>query len=319
MKKYTFIFNLLVTGLLLLLSLNSQADSRKEFIRKYKHIAVREMERTGIPASITLAQGILESGCGESELAINANNHFGIKCHNEWEGKTYFMDDDEEDECFRKYKTPEQSWIDHSEFLTSRPRYAGLFNLPTTDYKAWAKGLKAAGYATNPKYAEMLIKIIEEEELYKYDHPVKRPTGAVPSITVDEFAESVSSQNRPGNVTYRNREEMRNGILCIEAMAGDSYGKIAQYYGIKLKKLLSYNDKKDSSLKVGQLIFLKKKKTRAARGYEFHRVKAGDNLYDISQQYGVRLKNLINYNYLTTDSPLTEGEKIFLRKRADIL
>lgn len=319
MKKYTFIFNLLVTGLLLLLSLSSQADSRKEFIRKYKHIAVREMERTGIPASITLAQGILESGCGESELAIHANNHFGIKCHNEWEGKTYFMDDDEEDECFRKYKTPEQSWIDHSEFLTSRPRYAGLFNLPTTDYKAWAKGLKAAGYATNPKYAEMLIKIIEEEELYKYDHPIKRPAGSIPSITVDEFAESVSSQNRPGNVSYRNREEMRNGILCIEAIPGDSYGKIAQYYGIKLKKLLSYNDKKDSSLKTGQLVFLKKKKTRAARGYEFHRVKAGDNLYDISQQYGVRLKNLVNYNYLTADSPLTEGEKIFLRKKADIL
>lgn len=319
MKKYTFIFNLLVTGLLLLLSLSSQADSRKEFIRKYKHIAVREMERTGIPASITLAQGILESGCGESELAIHANNHFGIKCHNEWEGKTYFMDDDEEDECFRKYKTPEQSWIDHSEFLTSRPRYAGLFNLPTTDYKAWAKGLKAAGYATNPKYAEMLIKIIEEEELYKYDHPIKRLAGSIPSITVDEFAESVSSQNRPGNVSYRNREEMRNGILCIEAIPGDSYGKIAQYYGIKLKKLLSYNDKKDSSLKTGQLVFLKKKKTRAARGYEFHRVKAGDNLYDISQQYGVRLKNLVNYNYLTADSPLTEGEKIFLRKKADIL
>ena len=122
------------------------ADKRKEFIRKYKHIAIREMERTGIPASITLAQGILESGCGESELAVNANNHFGIKCHETWNGDTYTMDDDTRNECFRKYKNIEQSWIDHSDFLTSRPRYAGLFSIPTTDYKAWAKGLKAAGY-----------------------------------------------------------------------------------------------------------------------------------------------------------------------------
>ncbi|NCE72319.1 LysM peptidoglycan-binding domain-containing protein [Odoribacter sp. Z80] len=277
------------------------------------------MERTGIPASITLAQGILESGCGKSELAVNANNHFGIKCHNGWEGGTYFMDDDEKGECFRKYKNPEQSWIDHSEFLTSRPRYAGLFNLPATDYKAWAKGLKAAGYATNPRYAEMLIKIIEEEELYKYDHTVKHTGGGTPSISVEEFAESIASQNRPGNISYRNREEMRNGIICIEAIAGDSFEKIARYYGIKLKKILAYNDKKDTSLKTGQLVFLKKKKNKAARGYEFHRVKRGDNLYDISQQYGVRLKNIINYNYLTADTPLTEGEKIFLRKKADIL
>ena len=133
------------------------ADKRKEFIRKYKHIAIREMERTGIPASITLAQGILESGCGESELAVNANNHFGIKCHETWNGDTYTMDDDTRDECFRKYKNIEQSWIDHSDFLTSRPRYAGLFSIPTTDYKAWAKGLKAAGYATNPQYATRVI------------------------------------------------------------------------------------------------------------------------------------------------------------------
>ncbi|WP_237566992.1 glucosaminidase domain-containing protein [Odoribacter sp. Z80] len=319
MKNSKFIFYTLPLGILLLLTLNTLAETRKEFIRKYKHIAIREMERTGIPASITLAQGILESGCGKSELAVNANNHFGIKCHNGWEGGTYFMDDDEKGECFRKYKNPEQSWIDHSEFLTSRPRYAGLFNLPATDYKAWAKGLKAAGYATNPRYAEMLIKIIEEEELYKYDHTVKHTGGGTPSISVEEFAESIASQNRPGNISYRNREEMRNGIICIEAIAGDSFEKIARYYGIKLKKILAYNDKKDTSLKTGQLVFLKKKKNKAARGYEFHRVKRGDNLYDISQQYGVRLKNIINYNYLTADTPLTEGEKIFLRKKADIL
>lgn len=317
MKNYRFIFKLLLINLLLFAFIHTNAESRKQFIHKYKNIAIREMERTGIPASITLAQGILESGCGESELAIQANNHFGIKCH-EWEGATYTMDDDERDECFRKYKNAEQSWIDHSEFLTSRPRYAGLFSLKTTDYKAWAKGLKAAGYATNPQYAEMLIKIIEEEELYKYDRLIKHPNGSTPTITVEEFAESVSSQPRPGNVSYRNREEMRNGIICIEAIPGDTFYKIANYYGIKLKKLLQYNDKTDSNLQAGQLIYLKKKKSKAARGYEFHRVKAGENLYDIAQKYGVRLKNLTHYNYLSSDSPLTEGEKIFLRKKTDL-
>ena len=308
----------IITLCLLLGTLNVLADSRKDFIRKYKNIAIREMERTGIPASITLAQGILESGCGKSELAINANNHFGIKCH-DWEGDTYHMDDDAEDECFRKYKNPEQSWIDHSEFLVNRPRYAGLFSLKTTDYKAWAKGLKAAGYATNPQYAEMLIRIIEEEELYKYDRNIQHPSNSPVTITAEQFAESVSSQTRPGNVSYRNREEMRNGIICIEIIPGDTFNKIANYYGIKLKKLLQYNDKTDTNLKPGQLVYLKRKKAKAARGYEFHRVKAGDNLYDISQKYGVRIKNLIRYNYLSADSPLTEGEKIYLRKKADLL
>lgn len=311
------IFKFIAIICLLSGALNVSAESRKEFIRKYKHIAIQEMERTGIPASITLAQGILESGCGQSELATNANNHFGIKCH-EWEGDSYTMDDDAADECFRKYKNAEESWIDHSTFLTSRPRYAGLFSLKTTDYKAWAKGLKAAGYATNPQYAEMLIKIIEEEELYKYDREIKQPTGTVPTITVKEFAESVSAQPRPGNITYRNREEMRNGIICIETVPGDSFDKIASYYGIKLKKLLQYNDKNSSDLKAGQVVFLKRKKTKAARGYEFHRVRAGECLYDIAQKYGVRLKNILNYNYLSEDSPLTEGEKIYLRKKADL-
>lgn len=317
MKNYKFIFNFILISTLVFAFSDIKADSRKEFIRKYKNIAIREMERTGIPASITLAQGILESGCGESELAINANNHFGIKCH-EWDGDTYTMDDDIRDECFRKYKNAEQSWIDHSEFLTSRPRYAGLFSLKTTDYKAWAKGLKAAGYATNPQYANLLIKIIEEEELYKYDRNIKHPTGSTLTITIEEFAESVSSKTRPGNTGYRNREEMRNGIICIEAIPGDTFDKIAGYYGIKLKKLLQYNDLKSTDLKAGQLVFLKRKKTKAARGYEFHRVKKGDNIYDIAQKYGIRLKNLLNYNYLSADSPLTEGEKIYLRKKADL-
>lgn len=304
---------------LLFSALQVSADSRKEYVRRYKDIAIREMERTGIPASIKLAQGILESGCGQSELAVNANNHFGIKCH-EWDGDTYSMDDDKRNECFRKYKNAEQSWIDHSEFLRSRPRYAGLFSLKTTDYRAWARGLKAAGYATSPTYADRLIGIIEEEGLQQYDRIIQHPTGeAAPVVPVKQAVNKKPEMiQQPAADSYRNREEMRNGILCIPTVEGDSFEKIARYYGIKLKRLLEYNDKDRAELEPGQLVYLKKKKTKAARGYEFHRVKAGDSLYDIAQQYGVRLKNLCRYNYLDPDSALTEGEKIFLRKKADL-
>lgn len=309
------ISHILIILLFSIVTLNTEGQSRKEFIQKYKHIAIREMERTGIPASITLAQGIFESGCGSSELSRQANNHFGIKCH-DWIGETYHMDDDAEDECFRKYESPEQSWIDHSEFLTSRPRYAGLFKLSATDYKAWAKGLKAAGYATNPHYAEKLIKIIEEEQLYQYDHKVKHPTGA-PAETIVATSNSASASSVT-SVNYHKREEIKNGILCIEIKKGDTFENIAKYYGIKLKKLLAYNDKKDSSLMVGQYVFLKRKKSKAARGYEFHRVKKGENLYLISQMYGVRLKSLVAFNYINADTALEEGEKIYLRSRAGL-
>lgn len=292
-----------------------RAETRKEFIKRYKHIAIKEMERTGIPASIKLAQGILESGCGESDLSCQANNHFGIKCH-DWTGPSYQMDDDTANECFRKYKSPEQSWVDHSTFLTTRPRYSSLFDIPTTDYKAWARGLKAAGYATNPVYAEKLIKIIEEEELYRFDHLVTKPGGH--SISAEEYAESTSPQSRPGKISYKKREEMRNGILCIEVQEGDSFEKIAHYYGIKLKKLLQYNDRQYTDVETGQIIYLKSKKSRAARGYEFHRVKEGDSLYEIAQMYGVKMKNLKKYNYLDEESQPVEGEKIYLRGKAPL-
>ena len=296
------------------LTLTLFAQSRKDFIRKYKHIAIKEMERTGIPASIKLAQGILESGCGGSPLSTEANNHFGIKCH-DWIGPGFHMDDDEADECFRKYKNPEQSWIDHSEFLLSRPRYASLFKLEATDYKGWARGLKAAGYATNPKYADMLIKIIEEEELYQYDHRVKHPT-AGEQIRVSAIEKASDPNPVTTTINYRKREEMRNGIICIEIKEGDSLEGIARYYNIKLKKLQAFNDKQDSNLQIGQYIYLKKKKSRAAKGYEFHRVKNGDTLYLISQMYGVRLKSLVKYNYINSNTPLVEGEKIYLRSKA---
>ena len=213
--------------------------SRKAFIKKYKDIAIEEMDRTGIPASIKLAQGILESGCGKSQLAINANNHFGIKCHN-WNGPSFTMDDDKRNECFRKYRNPEESWIDHSEFLLTRPRYAFLFDLPKTDYKGWAKGLKKAGYATASDYAQKLIKIIEEEELYQFDRPGKK-IRPIPNELNYQLGESKNYQSR---VVYINK------IPSVKVKEGDTFESIAQYFNIPLKKLLKSTNRPKSLRKL---------------------------------------------------------------------
>lgn len=281
-------------------------DSRKTFIKKYKSIAMQEMDRTGIPASIKLAQGILESGCGGSKLAINANNHFGIKCHN-WNGASFIMDDDSRNECFRKYRNPEESWVDHSEFLTSRPRYASLFKLSKTDYKGWAKGLKKAGYATAPDYAQKLIKIIEDEELYQYDKPGKKRH--VPN----ELNYKINNTQN-----YQSRVVYINNIPCIKVKEGDTFEGIAQYFGIPLKRLLAYNDKNELSIRNGMHIFLKKKKNKAPKGYTFHKCKPGDTMYMISQIYGIKLAKLLQYNYMENGDKPQPGEMISLRGSAQL-
>lgn len=282
-------------------------DSRKVFIKKYKNIAVEEMDRTGIPASIKLAQGILESGCGTSRLAENANNHFGIKCHN-WNGPSFTMDDDSADECFRKYKNPEESWVDHSDFLLSRPRYASLFELAKTDYKGWAKGLKKAGYATAPDYAQKLIRIIEEEELYEFDRP-GRKFHRIPNELNYKLSESKNYQSQ---VVYL------NNIPCIKVKEGDTFEGIAQYFGIPLRKLLAYNDKNELSIKNGMHIFLKHKKNKAPKGYIFHKAKAGDTMYMISQTYGIKLGKLLKYNFMENGEKPQVGEMISLRGAAQL-
>lgn len=281
-------------------------DSRKTFIKKYKSIAMQEMDRTGIPASIKLAQGILESGCGSSKLAINANNHFGIKCHN-WNGASFIMDDDSRNECFRKYRNPEESWVDHSEFLTSRPRYASLFKLSKTDYKGWAKGLKKAGYATAPDYAQKLIKIIEDEELYQYDKPGKKRH--VPN----ELNYKINNTQN-----YQSRVVYINNIPCIKVKEGDTFEGIAQYFGIPLKRLLAYNDKNELSIRNGMHVFLKKKKNKAPKGYTFHKCKPGDTMYMISQIYGIKLAKLLQYNYMDNGDKPQPGEMISLRGSAQL-
>ena len=271
--------------------------ARKEYIEKYSDLAVKEMQRTGVPASISLAQGILESNSGRSDLAVKAKNHFGIKCH-EWTGKGFYMDDDAENECFRHYDNVEQSWRDHSDFLRTRPRYAFLFAYNITDYKSWARGLKSAGYATSPTYAETLIKIIEEEKLYYYDSPKD-----VQQIVIYD------------PVAYPNRVEVINGVECIEARNGDSFTKIANFYGIKLKRLLKYNDKAHDDLRAGDLVYLKSKRRKAASGYPYCRVREGNTIYQIAQRYGVKIKSLIKYNNYTPLTVLVPGEKVYLRSK----
>ena len=275
-------------------------DNRKTYVQKYKNIAIQEMNRTGIPASIKLAQGILESGCGNSFLSVKGNNHFGIKCH-DWTGQVVYMNDDSPNECFRKYKKPEESWIDHSEFLTSRPRYAALFKLAPTDYRGWAHGLKQAGYATNPRYAELLIGIIEDEHLYVYDQK------EIKELKESKELKELSFSAKKRALTYV------NNIPCIQTEQGDSFKSIAQNFDVPLRKLLKYNDKREISILLGMNVFLKKKKNNAAKGYDFHKTKEGETLYLISQQYGIKLSRLVKYNHMEVTVKPQTGEWIALR------
>lgn len=235
-----------------------------QYIRTYSGIAVSEMQRSGVPASITLAQGLLESRAGQSELAVAANNHFGIKCHNDWKGEMLFHDDDEAGECFRVYDDPQASFVDHSDFLRYRDRYQPLFKLKTTDYKGWAKGLKKAGYATDPKYADKLIRLIEQYELYRFDSPVvveepeiliadkpkSRPAGAI------EYREDYSFPT--GRTVY-----VKDKAEFVYSLYGESYESIAREYNLFLKEILRYNGLRESRpLEPGTPVYLTKPRKR---------------------------------------------------------
>ena len=294
--------------------------STEEYIEMYQDIAIRKMKEYGIPASITLAQGILESGSGNSRLAREANNHFGIKCHKDWTGKTYTMDDDEKDECFRKYKDPEDSFRDHSLFLTQRGRYSFLFDYDITDYKSWAHGLKKAGYATNPKYPQLLISIIERYNLQAFDTGKKREKKD--KTTVDEkstekrlsFADlatekSVLYESIEGRKVYEN-----NGVPFIVVEDGDTFVEIAEEFEIYSWQLYKYNElNKKYVLQPGEILYLEKKRRKAAREFKTHTVDYGENLRYISQLYGVRLKRLAKMNDLYINGNLPVGTKLKLR------
>jgi len=295
----------LVFVFVVLLALPSQMlisqnrDYRAEYIKKYEQTAVREMKRSGIPASITMAQALLESGNGRSDLALTANNHFGIKCHLTWEGNRFYYDDDALDECFRAYKKVKDSYEDHSLFLMTRSRYDFLFDLDPTDYKAWSRGLKKAGYATNPKYADMLIKIIEDNELYKLDRmiPVNRKSD---SKIVLKNEPTVLPQSIPGQKIYT-----RNRIKFVVAKVNDDIRSLTKQYDMLRWEIRKYNElQKKGDIQQGQIIYLQPKRKQAARGYDIHYVQEGDSWYSISQHYGIKLKKLYKRNNAQAGTPV---------------
>ena len=270
--------------------LNFAQSHRENYIAQYKAVAIREMKLYNIPASITLAQGILESGDGQSRLATKANNHFGIKCHNDWTGKKIYHDDDKKNECFRSYKHAEESYRDHSIFLSTRSRYAGLFELDRTDYKGWAKGLKKAGYATSPTYASALINLIETWELHQYD-----------------------LEGLEGNILPEERIlSLANGSKYVVLEEGETLEEIAKTYKRCLDKILRYNDiSYEAVVQPGDKIFVRNKKKKGAQKY--YKVAAGETMHSISQKTGVRLKWLYKRNRKSVGWQPQAGETIRLR------
>lgn len=282
--------------------------SRSQYIDLYKDAAMAEMLRSGVPASITLAQGILESGDGNSPLAQYANNHFGIKCHKGWEGETFIQDDDARNECFRKYYSVSESYHDHSEFLRGRDRYSKLFELKITDYKGWAHGLKKAGYATNPKYPALLIRLIEDHELDQFDKVSKRPTRAAKKKEAPPVAK-VQKQKESRSIKIHD-----NNIKFVIAKSGDSIEKIARAFELGPWQIRKYNDlSKGAAIASGDIIYLQPKRNKA-KGKKFHKVRKGESMRDVSQAYGVKLKKLYDYNGMAEGEAPRPGKKLKLSK-----
>ena len=328
---YSVIF-LLLMGITTL-----QAQSRQtpeEYIARYKHIAIDHMERYGIPASITMAQGILESDSGNSRLAKSSNNHFGIKCKKDWTGDRVYHDDDAKGECFRAYDSVEESYQDHADFLDQSPRYDSLFAYSATDYRSWARGLKAAGYATAPDYAQRLTKIIEDNQLYLLDRDggadlYAEHLKAEQGLTA-EFADN-SSVNTPtaieGGLTpnnYRVAEKMYNGYSVysnnrthyVIARNGDTFKQIATTFGLTERTLRKYNeiDKNSTAEPIqGEPIYIERKQARWMGNARRHTVRHDETLLSLSQEYGIRLKKLATMNKLKPQDELHAGQEIRLK------
>ncbi len=337
----TLIFNVVTANAQKLDSTNIIA-----YIKLYKNIAINEMKRSGIPASITLAQGIHESSFGTSYLAKNTNNHFGIKCKETWTGKTFKYTDDAPNECFRVYDNVEESYKDHTEFL-KRPRYTSLFLLDKYDYKGWAAGLKKAGYATNPKYAPILIKTIEDFQLYAFDKGVnpsymntEMPViieendeiedKVIEVIVIDNKEENNQNikteivktsvevaQQKPNFSNPVNKTITKiNNVKSVKFYNGETLDLIANAMNVEKADLLSYNDITDESqIKVGQTIFIQEKKK--SNSEETYKVKQEDNIWSISQKKGVRLSSLLKLNKLEVGEEPAAKETISLKKKAD--
>lgn len=272
------------------------------YIDQYKDLAIEQMLKYNIPASITLSQGLLESGAGRSWLTKSSNNHFGIKCHG-WTGRRVFHDDDERGECFRAYDNPRQSFEDHSRFLATQSRYARLFNYSRTDYKSWARGLKQCGYATNPQYASKLIQIIELYNLNQYDKAKKFDQFMVKHSTEDGVAPD-------GNFHVI---KAYNKNYYVIARKGDSFQSLSKELCIGKRKLAKYNERSyKEELAAGDVIYLKKKRKKTTKEYKNrpHIVQNGESMYLISQKYGIRLSSLYKKNHLSPDYQIKVGDKL---------
>lgn len=308
-------------------AMGQERQTREEYVERYKAIAIAHMERYGIPASITMAQGILESDSGNSRLSTSSNNHFGIKCKKSWRGDRVFHDDDAKGECFRAYPSVEASYQDHADFLDQSPRYDSLFAYPSDDYRSWARGLKACGYATAPDYAERLVKIIESMKLYLLDKEnggkiymaAKRANAntegwfesntASPDEQINPNAFRVTVNSHKGYGIYRS-----NHTFYVVAKEGDTYQKIGEVFHISARTLEKFNDvAKGTQLHKGDIVYIERKKTQWLGNVMQHKVVREENLYSLSQSYGIRLKSLMKLNHLREGNDVKKGEIIRLK------
>lgn len=318
--------------------LAQRAEIIAGYIAQYQQFAIEEQIRTGVPASITMAQGIHESGAGLGELAIKSNNHFGIKCKNTWTGDKVYHDDDEKGECFRSYHSVEASFRDHSDFIRSGARYSFLFTLNPMDYAGWANGLKQAGYATNPKYPQVLIRLIEENNLAALTETAmlqdeNKPIGltAASSSSPNDNKEALHpaasgkqvetvERKTPGNITEKSASAPLpifkvNHCRGVLAVAGSSLFSIAKQHGIKLANLLEYNDMgPNDKLAANQIIYLEPKRKKGNN--KVHEVKKGESPWQISQLEGIRLDKLLEFNRLSKNAKLKTGQLVYLKGSA---
>lgn len=306
-RKYRNIYPVLLFLTCLFYSGQLSAQHRlriyQDYIEDHSAIAIRNMNDYKIPASITLAQGLLESGAGKSDLARRSNNHFGIKCHRGWRGESVYAADDTPNDCFRKYKKVADSYEDHAQFLTSGSRYSNLFNLSITDYRGWARGLQNSGYATDRAYANKLIKLIEDYELYRFDDKNYRK-GMSRKQKEEIKREEISQAN------WTHQPYKTHGLIYVVARKGDTFAGIANEFGFKEKKLLKFNDVPEGfPLNDGDIVYFEKKKSRADLPYTQHVVQIGESMHSISQKYGIQLRNLYrlnkkNYYYIPEEGDL---------------
>lgn len=343
MKKLIVIFSILIIS-------NFQAQTWKtedQYIQKFAKYAVEEMEKYNIPASITLAQGLLETGGGQSILAQQGNNHFGIKCKEDWTGRTMKYTDDAPNECFRVYEDPRDSYEDHSKFLANRPYYKGLFLLDSKDYKAWAHGLKKAGYATNPRYAYILIDKIEKYKLFEFDFIKKEQVTEkllalypdlvndkdflaknLPTPKIEDAPKVVIDAPEPVKLTKQEvllsilmkahpNEALKYIVIPIEPDYDDAsevnLEDISKKYGVSISKLMKWNELSSQTLKEGQILFLEKKNSSGS--VETYRAEKGDNMYSIAQKFAIRLDKLYDKNRMEYGDKVKEGQLIYLKNR----